>query len=155
MANLNTKFKKILENLETNIKDEESLEFVKIQLFDLYNMFFEEFNKLEEVANSRLAEIMRSQVEIENKMQNMELRLKSIQKDIYLEDDDEDSDEDYDFSIICPYCNKEFKVESDKLSDEITCPECKNVIELDWGDECDCDECSHDCHKDDESDEDM
>ena len=38
MSNLNTKFKKILEELEKNIQDSEKLEKLKVELFDLYNM---------------------------------------------------------------------------------------------------------------------
>ena len=71
-----------------------------------------------------------------------------MEKELYL-------DEECDFSITCPYCNNEFIVDCDELKDEVECPECNNIIELDWGDECDghdgCDgHCSHCNHEDEE-----
>ena len=42
MSNLNSEFKNILETLENNMKNKEDLEFVKVQIFNLYNMFFDE-----------------------------------------------------------------------------------------------------------------
>ena len=78
------------------------------------------------------------------------VEIKTMEKELYI-------DEDSDFSITCPYCNNEFIVECEELKDEIECPECNNIIELDWGDGCSCgdDECGHDCshcHHDEEDD---
>ena len=150
MSNFNSEFKKILKNLEENIKDKEALETAKVEIFNLYNLFFEEVTKLEELANSRVAEIAEANSKIEEKMNKIDERLKSIEKDIYLDEEDE---EDYDFSITCPYCNKEFVVEMDELKEEVVCPECQNTIELDWGHDCgddDCGCCDHHCHDEDD-----
>ena len=150
MSNFNSEFKKILKNLEENIKDKESLEVAKIEIFNLYNLFFEEVTKLEELANTRIAELAQSNSKMEEKIDKIEKSIKGIEKDIYL---DEETDEDYDFSIACPYCNKEFVVEMDELKDEVICPECENTIELDWGHDCtddDCGCCDHHCHDEDD-----
>ena len=150
MSNLNSEFKKILKNLEENIEDKKALEAAKVEIFNLYNIFFEEVTKLEELANSRVAEIAESNSKLEEKMSKIDKRLKDIEKDIYL---DEEDDEDYDFSITCPYCNKEFVVEMEDLKDEVVCPECENTIELDWEHHCDDDDCSccdHHCHDEDD-----
>ena len=34
--------------------------------------------------------------------------------------------------INCPYCNSRFLIEYDNTQKEIKCPDCKNIIELDW-----------------------
>ena len=130
MANLNVKFKKILEDLEENIQNKEDLEYIKTQIFNLYNLFFDEMNKIEENAVSRMEAIACRQSNIQEKVENLENKIKSMEKELYI-------DEECDFSITCPYCNNEFVVDSEEIKDEVQCPECNNIIELDWGDECD------------------
>lgn len=151
--NLNTEFKNILEILEKNIKNPDDLELVKVQIFNLYNLFFEEISKLEELANSRISEMAQMQASMEEKLKTIEKEVKNISVDIYGEEDDGDGE--YDFTIVCPYCNNEFTLEVDELNNEVTCPECNNIIELDWGHECDDDDCSscgHNCHHDEDDD---
>ncbi len=153
MANFNVKFKKILADLEENIQNKEDLEYIKTQMFNLYNLFFDEMNKIEEMVATRMETIAGTQAIMQEKVESIENKVKSMEKELYI-------DEDCDFSITCPYCNNEFVVDSDELKDEVECPECNNVIELDWGDECNehngcCgDDCSH-CHNDNDDDEDM
>ena len=43
----------------------------------------------------------------------------------------EEDDEEF-FSVNCPYCNANIMVSSFEHDSEIECPECKNMIELDW-----------------------
>ena len=75
-----------------------------------------------------------------NKISKMSETLNLIKKDIY-------EDEDYDFEIVCPYCNHEFVASvEDELKEEIECPECHNIIELDWDDDEEDDCCSGHCH---------
>ena len=50
------------------------------------------------------------------------------------DDDEYDTDDGYDFEIICPYCNTQFIADIESKT-EIKCPECQNVIELDWNNE--------------------
>ena len=146
MSNLNNKFKKILEELEENIEDKKTIEYVKIQMFNLYNMFFEELEKNGELNNKKMLAILSTEQEILDKVSNLETGLKGIEKDIYCDDDEC-------FQVLCPYCNNEFEI--DEFEDEITCPECKNKIELDWHHDCDCDdedceECNHHCNEEDD-----
>ena len=131
MSNLNVKFKKILEDLEQNIQNKEDLEYIKVQIFNLYNLFFDEINRIEDMTAARMETIAGTQAALQEKVENLENEMKSMEKELYI--DDEDSD----FFITCPYCNNEFVVECEELKDEIECPECNNIIELDWGDECD------------------
>lgn len=144
MSNLNSKFKKSLKEIEEKIEDKESLEFIKLKLFDLYNMFFEELEKQEEVTNRKTLEVLNLQQEMLERIGALEMGIRGIEKDIYCDEEDE-------FEVVCPYCNHEFSVE--ELKDEVTCPECKNIIELDWHScEHDCDECHSYDHEEDNED---
>ena len=153
MANLNVKFKQILDDLETNIQNKEDLEYIKTQIFNLYNLFFEEMNRIEEMAATRMETIAGTQAIMQEKIEELENKIKSMERELFV-------DEECDFSITCPYCNSDFVVESEELKDEIECPECNNIIELDWGNDCSCgecheDSCEHDCsscHHDEEDD---
>lgn len=103
-----------------------------------------------------MQEIKENQKEMNNKMEKMQDVINHIESDIY-------SDEGFDFEIVCPYCEHEFVIGVDEEKSEIECPECKNLIELDWsGDLCDCedDDCSGHCHgcsgcEDSDEDDDM
>ena len=119
-------------------------------MFNLYNAFLDETAKLHEAANERITELVEIQGEMLLKLANLETGIKSIEKDIYM---DEEDDEEFDLTITCPYCNKEIILTEEDLKDEITCPECNNLIELDWGHGCmddDCGECSHHCNHDED-----
>lgn len=153
MSNLNSEFKNILETLENNIKNKEDLELVKVQIFNLYNLFFDEVSNLENLANSRISELAGKQAEMEETLKSIEKEVKNISIDIYGEEEDEDGE--YTFTIACPYCDEEFSLDVDELEDEVTCPNCNEVIELDWGHECDegdCSSCGHHCHHDEDDD---
>ena len=157
MSNLNVKFKQILEDLENNIQNKEDLEYIKVQIFNLYNLFYDEIAAREEELTKRMESLAATQAAMQEKVETLENEVKSMEKELYL-------DEDSDFTITCPYCNNEFIVECEDLKDEVTCPECNNIIELDWGDECSCGDdcdcedgecsdhnCSH-CQHDEEDD---
>lgn len=158
MADFNSNFKKILQNLENNIKDKEALEAAKVEIFNLYNFFLDEVTELEQTMNKKLLAIAESQLHVEEEIKTMSKSIKNIEKDIYMDDDTEN--EDCDIEIKCPYCNETFSAEmNDITAQEIICPECNNTIELDWGEDedcnCsdnDCDCCSHDCHHDEDDD---
>ena len=145
MSNLNVKFKKILEDLEQNIQNKDDLDYIKVQIFNLYNLFFDEINRIEDMTASRMETIAGTQAVLQEKVETLENEIKSMEKELYI-------DEESDFSITCPYCNNEFIVDCEELKDEIECPECNNIIELDWGDDyeehgcCghDCSNCNHD-----------
>ena len=152
MADLNNKFKQILNELEENLKNSEDLEFVKTEMFKLYNLFFDEMTKVEEKSYNKIESIAGKQAAIDERINKLESKLNSMEKELFI--DDEESD----FSIVCPYCNNEFIAEYDELKDEIICPECNNIIELDWGEEDDEPEgCTGNCsgcmlHEDEDDD---
>ena len=69
-------------------------------------------------------------------------------------------DENFDFEIVCPYCNYEFVSDfSQNLKEQVECPECHNIIELDWNNHeehdcsghCSC--CESECGQEEEEDE--
>lgn len=158
MSNFNSDFKNVLKNLENNIKDKEALEIAKVEIFNLYNLFFDEITEIEQTMNKKILAIAESQLHVEEEIKNMNKSIKNIEKDIYMEDDMED--EDCDVEIKCPYCNASFNAQmNDLTASEIICPECNNSIKLDWGedDDCGCDDnecdcCPHDCHYDEDDD---
>ena len=152
MAELNVKFKQILDEIEKRINNKEDLEFIKTQIFKLYNLFFDEMSRIEEMAYSRMETIAESQSILEEKVESLENKLKSMEKELFIED------EESDFSITCPYCNNEFIADYDELKNEIICPECNNVIELDWGEDDEKEGCTGNCsgcRLHDDEDEDM
>lgn len=134
MADITKKCKKIIEELESKIKDSEDLEVAKEQVFSLLEAFLEEIEKIQETAEKRVNKLVQNQSELDR-------RLSTIEKDIYEE-------EDGDFEIVCPYCNNEFPVDLDETKNEVVCPECNNTIELDWNEEHDCSSCHGDCEDD-------
>lgn len=166
MAELSKNYNKIMSELEGRIKNPQDLEFVKNKFSELTVMFMDSLE--------RLIESNEKQVKIERKVDNLEKILKKIEEDIYIDEDEEDddetnqsndkyeysvekipdnNDEDYEFEIMCPYCNHEFITGKEtNLRDEIECPNCHNIIELDWDDYCDgeCDHCTNYCYNEEE-----
>lgn len=70
-------------------------------------------------------ELKENQKVMTNKIEKMQQVIDHIESDIY-------SDEGFDFEIVCPYCEHEFVIDANEDKNEVECPECKNVIELDW-----------------------
>lgn len=99
-----------------------------------------------------IKELKENQKAMDEKMTKMQQVIDHIESDIY-------ADEGFDFEIVCPYCEYEFVIDPDEQKNEIECPECKNIIELDWsGDFDEEDRCSghcHGCSGCEDSDEDM
>lgn len=154
MLELQKNFKKIMSDIEKNLKDKDDLEYVKTQIYKVYTMFLDEFDKLEESSMQKIDSIAARYAGLDTRMSELEETLDKIEKDIYV------GDEEYDLDIVCPYCNAEFTIdESDEQKENVICPECHNVIELDWNDEThecghDCHDCEHDCNSNDITDED-
>ena len=121
MAELTEKCKQIMLELESKIKDPNDLETAKIQVYDLLESFLQEVERIQDEANKRIEKLIQNQ-------SKLDIRLSNIEKDIYEDGSDVD--------IVCPYCNHEFVVDDEELTNnEIICPECNNTIELDWNDE--------------------
>ena len=111
MSNLSDEYQKIINDIENKISNESDKKFI--------------LNKFSELSNIYMDEIKR----VEEKLNKVSETVNLIKKDIY-------EDNDYDFEIVCPYCNHEFVADvEDELKEEIECPECHNLINLDWNPE--------------------
>ena len=86
-----------------------------------------ELNLNEQVENllKEIKELKENQKIMNEKMDKMQQIVDHIKTDIY-------DDEGFDLEIVCPYCEHEFVIDSDEDQNAIECPECKNIIELDW-----------------------
>ena len=144
MSDIKGKYKKILEDLESNIKDKEDLAIAKEKFMELTVVFMDIVDRLTYLTDEWIKDIEEKQIEINNRINNVQSIVDGIEEDIYDEDE-----EGYEFEIVCPYCNYEFTTDiTDEEKDEIKCPQCNNIIELDWNsdEEYSCSgNCSH-CH---------
>ena len=137
MAKLSEEYSKIIKNIEENISDENEKKYVLSKVSELASLYMDIIDRVTSVNSDRMDELEKYQDQLEQKLDKVKETVDLIKKDIY-------EDEDYDFEIVCPYCNHEFVANiEDELKEEIECPECHNVIELDWDGEDDC--CSGGC----------
>ena len=141
MAKLKEEYEQFLNDIEKNIKNEEDLEYIKNRFDNFFKIVLEQMDKILTVKEDRIEQIEKNHKELVEKMSKMEQIVQNIEKDIYTEDG-------FDFEIVCPYCNYEFIIDVDENKTEIECPECKNIIELDWTGDIDKEEncggnCSH------------
>lgn len=151
MNKLASQYKKFMKDLEDNIKNPDDYNTIKAQVTKLFMTFFNEVEEMREENEKKLDILLERQISFNDRMSRIEKMLNNIQKDIY-------SDEMSDFEVSCPYCGKEFVMQMEELKDEVECPECKNIIELDWnGDVSDCSTggcsgCSGKCNYDEDED---
>ncbi len=139
MNDLKNEYKSFLDDIEKNIKNKEDLEYIKVRFASFLDVVLDKLEYIADYKASELKRLEEAQDKIEEKMSKMQKVIDNIEKDIY-------TDDGYDFQIVCPYCNSEFMIEMDENKKEIECPECKNIIELDWsGDVEDLPE-NNDCH---------
>ena len=155
--NINDEYRKIMSDLESHIKDEEDLKYAKSQLEKLSMMFINEMENMTQTYETKLDDLDVRQAQLEQKLKEVQSALDNIEKDIY---DGEMEEGTCEFEITCPYCNHEFVAELDEVRDEIQCPDCKNIIELDWEHSCEDDGCTggcsgcHGCSDEEENDDD-
>ena len=144
MSDLKGKYKKILEDLENTIKDPEDLIFAKEKFMELTMIFMDIVDRLTALTDARIKEVEEKQEAINDRINTVQSMIDEIEGDIYEDDDN------YEFEIVCPYCNYEFTTDiTDGEKEEVKCPSCNNIIELDWNeeDEYSCSgNCSH-CHE--------
>ncbi len=140
MSNLKNEYKSFLDDIEKNIKNPEDLRYIKERFAKFMDAVIEKIDAILDSKNEQLEHLLKMQNSLETRMDKMQSILDNIEKDIY-------SDEGFDFEIICPYCNAQFVVDIDENKTEVECPECKNMIELDWTGDTDDDEnsCSGHC----------
>ena len=131
---IGNEMKSFVKDLKENIKNKEELNFLLNRTERLFDSIFRELNKYADEEEKKIKELKAKQKkqdkrmdEIETKMEYLDENIDNIFKDIY--------EEDGDFKINCPYCNYEFSADIDEQQEEILCPECNNIIELDWTDD--------------------
>ena len=152
MTLLKDEYKNYLNDIEKNIKEKEDLEYIKERFAKFLDVVLDQMNYIMTYREDQMAKLEENQQIIENRLDNMQQIIDNIEKDIYSEDG-------FDFEIVCPYCNYEFVIDVDENKTEITCPECQNIIELDWSgnpdEEMGCNgSCSH-CHGCEDDDQDF
>lgn len=125
MRKLKNEYKSFLDDIEKNIKNEEDLKYIQERFTKFLDIVLEEMDYILEYKQEEMDKIEDVQNQLETKIGQMEQVINNIEKDIYSEDG-------FDFEIVCPYCNYEFIIDVDENKTEIQCPECQNVIELDW-----------------------
>ena len=122
---ISKKYNEILTKLEENIEDKRDFNLAKSALSDLAIYYADSLEKISENYNFRVS--------------SFETRLSEVEKKLLEENDDADESFTTSYyekiveSIDCPYCGFKFNVEYDDTKNEITCPKCNNLIELDWG----------------------
>ena len=135
---LKDEYRKFLEDIEKNIKNEEDLSYIKKRFSEFMEKFIEKMDTNVTLKEEKIEMLEQNQKLLEKKMEKMQEILDNIEKDIYAEDG-------FDFEIVCPYCNYEFVVDMDENQKEVKCPECNNIIELDWSGNPEDDECTGHC----------
>ena len=156
MSLLKNEYKSFLDDIEKNIKDKDDLEYIKQRFSAFMDVVLNQMDSIMNYKDEKINELEKMQNELDARMAKMQQVIDHIEKDIY----DENG---FDFEIVCPYCNYEFVIDLDENKSEIECPECKNMIELDWTGNIDdeqsgCGGSCHGCHgcgEEDEEDDDM
>lgn len=155
MALLKNEYKSFLDDIEKNIKNKEDLEYIKERFASFMDVVLNQMDYIMEYKEEKISELEKTQKQLDERMAKMQQIIDHIEKDIYAEDG-------FDFEIVCPYCNYEFIIDLDENKTEIECPECQNMIELDWTGDIDdehngchgsCDTCGS-CHDEEENEED-
>lgn len=126
MSEFNNIFQNIMKDIENNISDKRELEYINKKVTEISMLYMKVIQDLNEIMLDKINNIEKTQASIENKVNKIQTSIAGIENDIY--------DEGYEFEIICPYCNNEFTADIESKSD-IRCPECQNIIELDWNGE--------------------
>lgn len=151
MGILKNEYKSFLDDIEKNIKNKEDLEYVKGRFASFLDIVLDQMDYIMDYKKEEIEKIEETQNQLNLRMSQMQQVIDNIEKDIYTEDG-------FDFEIVCPYCNYEFIIDVDENKTEIECPECQNIIELDWSGDVDGDGenkgCSGNCHGCHDCDED-
>ena len=145
MSDLRNHYQTILKDLENYFQNEQDKQFVTEKFQELSIMFMDIIDRLTYLTDKKVQEMEERQKIIEQRISNIQKAVDGIESDIY------EDEEGYEFEIVCPYCNHEFVTDiNSETNAEVECPECHNIIELDWNEDedCnleDCSSCSHHC----------
>ena len=80
MSDLQQKFKSIIDELDKNLKNKEDIEYVKGQIYKIYVMFLDEFDKLEEQNNQKIDNLVEKYAAMEERMIEMENFMDKLEK---------------------------------------------------------------------------
>lgn len=128
MAELSDKYTKILDEIRTSISNIDEKKYVEKKLVELSSVYLGLLDRLTRTNTAKISKIEENQEKIVKKVTEIQEAISNIKNDIYEFDG-------YDFEIVCPYCNFEFVTEIENYNkEEVKCPNCNNVIELDWED---------------------
>ena len=141
MGVLKNEYKSFLDDIEKNVKNKEDLEYVKGRFATFLDIVLDQMDYIMDYKQDEIEKLESTQNKLTSQIHQMQQVIDNIEKDIYLDDG-------FDFEIVCPYCNYEFIIDVDENNTEVKCPECKNIIELDWSGDVDEEEqngCSGNC----------
>lgn len=122
------KYNEVLRKLEKGIVGKENLDLAKKELTELSLAYIDEITKVTENYNNRILEIEEKIAKLE---EGIEITIET--DDLDLMENSEEPKIQLSETITCPYCHKDILVEYDEKNHEIACPNCDNLIELDWG----------------------
>ena len=125
MGILKNEYKSFLDDIEKNMKDKEDLQYVKQRFASFLDIVLDQMDYIMDYKQDEIAKLENTQKRLTSQINQMQQVIDNIEKDIYSEDG-------FDFEIVCPYCNYEFIIDVDENKTEVKCPECQNIIELDW-----------------------
>lgn len=132
MSKLQEDFKNIINDLDEKIENKKDLGYIKNQIYNISMLFIEELDKISKLNEDKVDKLIVKHKELSSRIKELETAMSDLQNDIYEDIDDDEVG----FEIICPYCDSEFEVDlSEKLLNEIECPKCNNIIELEWNGE--------------------
>ena len=115
---LDKKYNEVIEDLKKNMESPVDSEYARKVITDLTITYLDELNKIEKSYEQKIKLCT-------SRLEELEERIMSLEEEIF---EGEDC-----LSIICPYCNATILLDSLTQDKEIECPECNNMIELDWG----------------------
>lgn len=140
MSELKEKLQQFTNDIEENIENEKDVTYVKEKVSELCMFFLDEMERIIDIEEKKVRNVAIKQKDLEEKISKIQKSLDNIEKDIYIEDE-----ECYDYEILCPYCGNEFIASNSEDETEVECPECNNIIELDWSGEEEHEGCSGSC----------
>lgn len=127
MSKLDETYRKIIETLEKNIKDGAELNNAKEQIDNIVKDVIENYDNIFNKYDEKIDYLEKLQNDSERRIDDLEKRIKYFEKLLEMED--------YDIFVTCPYCGFEFQTEYDENIEEIPCPECGRLIDIDWSDD--------------------
>ncbi len=130
MGILKDNYNSFLNDIEENMKNKEDIEYVKKRMEQFLNVVLEKMDCIMNYNEDEVKNLQHAQEELEKRVEKMSQIIDKIEQDIY-------ADEGFDFEIICPYCDYEFIIDEDENKKEVECPNCKNIIDLEWNGELD------------------